>query len=198
MPEFRRHVPDLPADDLAAFLKINRDIRRQNNLTIKELTAAPSQERLWEGAFVQMRNSARTASFADQRTYFFNGREVDRQYHMGLDLASTAQAEVPAANRGRVLWSAYLGIYGQTVVSDHGQGLYSLYGHFTGSAVTKGKVVEKGQSIGQTGATGLAGGDHLHFAILCQGTYVNPLEWLVGRWIRDNITAQVAAAQGVD
>ncbi len=195
MPEFRRHYPDLPPDDLAGFLKINQELRRQNNQTIAQLTAASTPQQLWQGAFVALPNAARTAGFADQRTYFFEGQEVDRQYHMGLDLASTAQAAVPAANKGRVVWAGYLGIYGQSVILDHGQGLYSLYGHLSSLAVAKGHVVDKDHVLGQTGSTGLAGGDHLHFAVICQGTYVNPLEWLDPRWIKDNIIAQLEAAE---
>ncbi|MBW1713273.1 MAG: hypothetical protein JRJ59_09030, partial [Deltaproteobacteria bacterium] len=98
MPEFRQEYPDLPADDLEAYLQVNREIRRRNDETIRQVTTVVSPQRLWSGAFCQLENSALTAGFADQRTYFFNGKEIDRQVHMGIDLASTAQADVPAAN----------------------------------------------------------------------------------------------------
>jgi len=194
LAEFRAHYPDLPGNDIEAFLVINRDIRRQSNGTIREITLPLTPQKLWEGAFIQLANSARTAGFADQRTYFFEGREIDRQVHMGLDLASTAQADVPAGNRGRVVLADYLGIYGQTVILDHGQGLYSLYGHLSSLAVVVGQELEAGEKLGRTGKTGLAGGDHLHMAMICHGVYVNPLEWLDGRWIEHNITAKVEAA----
>jgi len=194
MPEFRQEYPDLPADDLEAYLQVNREIRRRNDETIRQITTVVSPQRLWSGAFCQLENSALTASFADQRTYFFNGKEIDRQVHMGIDLASTAQADVPAANHGRVVWSGYLRIYGRTVILDHGQGLFSLYGHLSSLAVTKDQEVEKGHLLGQTGTTGLAGGDHLHFAVICNGVYVDPVEWLDAHWITDNVTAKEEAA----
>ncbi len=195
MPEFRKHYPNLPQDDVAAFLIINRDLRSQNNKQIAALTSKVTPTRLWEGRFKQLKNSARTASFGDARTYFYNGKEIDRQVHMGLDLASTANAAVGAANRGRVVFADYLGIYGLTVILDHGQGLYSLYGHLSSIAVTKGLSVAQGDTLGQTGSTGLAGGDHLHFAMICGGVYVDPIEWLDPRWIEHNITSKIEAAK---
>jgi len=196
LPEFRQHFPDLPADELAAFLYINRDLRSQNNELIARLTTSATPERLWEGAFSQLPNSAVTANFADQRTYFYQGREIDRQVHGGLDLASTAQCEVPAANKGRVIFADYLGIYGQTVILDHGLGLYSLYGHLSSLSVEKGQEVAQGQRLGQSGSTGLAGGDHLHFSIVVNGVYVDPREWYDPHWIKDNFNTKLEAVAG--
>ena len=86
-----------------------------------------------------------------------------------------------------------LGIYGNCVLIDHGMGITSLYGHLTDFAVKAGDMVERGQSVGRTGATGLAGGDHLHFAILVGGTYVDPLEWWDARWIQSHVEVKLAS-----
>ena len=80
-----------------------------------------------------------------------------------------------------------MGIYGNAVVLDHGVGLFSLYAHLSEIEVVEGDEVSKGDVLGRTGATGLAGGDHLHFSMLVQGYFVDPLEWLDGRWIADHI-----------
>ena len=66
------------------------------------------------------------AGFADHRFYYHNGREIGEADHMGIDIASVAHARVPAANNGKVVFSDYLGIYGNTVILDHGMGLFSL------------------------------------------------------------------------
>jgi murein DD-endopeptidase MepM/ murein hydrolase activator NlpD len=63
----------------------------------------------------------------------------------------------------------------------------SLYGHLSTIAVDEGKEVAKGQIIGKTGATGLAGGDHLHFGILMHGYEISPLYWWDSNWIRNNV-----------
>ncbi len=60
-------------------------------------------------------------------------------------------------------------------------------------AIAVGDMVERGQSLGRTGATGLAGGDHLHFAILVGGTYVDPLEWWDARWIQSHVEVKLAS-----
>jgi murein DD-endopeptidase MepM/ murein hydrolase activator NlpD len=134
-----------------------------------------------------MPKTARRAGFAEDRSYVYSGRTVDRQTHLGLDLAATAHAPVPAANDGRVVFAGWIPIYGNTVVVDHGFGLQSLYGHMSALAVHGGEVVHKGEVLGASGATGLAGGDHLHLELLVQGTSVTPLEWLDEHWIHDNI-----------
>jgi len=194
LPEFRQHFPDLPADPVEAYLAVNREIRDKNNATIYQVTSVVSPVRMWSGPFIQLPNSARTASFADHRSYYYQGKEIDRQVHMGIDLASLANAEVPAANSGKVALAGYLGIYGNAVIIDHGQGLYSLYGHLSSLSVAKDQEVRKGQIIGQTGMSGLAGGDHLHFAMVCHGIYVNPVEWYDPRWIKHNVTDKEEAA----
>ena len=124
----------------------------------------------------------------------YDGREVDEQVHLGFDLASTANATIEAANRGRVLFADVLGIYGNCVIVDHGMGLQSLYAHLSSFDVAVGQMVEKDQSLGRSGRTGLAGGDHLHFTMLVHGQPVNPVEWLDPHWIEDRIRRKLEAA----
>jgi murein DD-endopeptidase MepM/ murein hydrolase activator NlpD len=102
---------------------------------------------------------------------------------------------VPAANDGKVAYADDLGIYGQCVVIDHGLGLQSLYGHLSRIDVKAGDPVHKGQIIGTTGNTGLAGGDHLHFGMVISGEQVNPIEWWDPSWIKNNVTSKLAAAK---
>lgn len=178
---------------LEQYLRINRNLRQASLERLAELCRTSEDRPLWEGAFLQMANSKRMAGFAETRTYRFGGREVDTQTHLGLDLASTARAEVPAANAGRVAFAGWLGIYGRAVLIDHGCGLASLYGHLSETAVAAGQLVSKGQSLGRSGMTGLAGGDHLHFEVLVQGLSVDPIEWLDAHWMQDNVLARVPA-----
>ena len=85
-----------------------------------------------------------------------------------------------------------LGIYGITVVLDHGQGLGSVYCHLSKISVELNQEVPKGEVIGLTGQTGLAGGDHLHFGVMVSGVFVNPIEWWDSHWIQDNVTRKLA------
>ena len=188
-------APDSEGDTLDAYLAINREMRARNAETLRELCRESSPERLWSGAFRQLPNSAtrREIGFGVRRAYTYGDRIVDRQTHLGLDLASTARAPVPAANRGLVVWAENLGIYGNTVVLDHGLGLFSLYAHLSEIGVVAGDPVASGDVLGRTGTTGLAGGDHLHFAMLVGGSFVDPLEWFDARWIEDHIEPKLRA-----
>src|SRR5258706_6238314 len=109
-----------PADLLPSFLKINNDLRRINADTIAALAKKTSPALLWKGAFQQLGGSQVEAAFADYRTYIYAAKEVDRQVHLGFDLAKTANSPVLAANDGKVLYAKDLGIYGNCVILDHG------------------------------------------------------------------------------
>lgn len=185
-----------PEDLLAGFLKINGELRRQNAETIRALAARTKPEMLWKESFSQLGSSAVQSRFADYRTYFFNGNEIDQQVHLGFDLASTAQAPIHASNRGIVVFAGFLGIYGNCVIIDHGLGVQSLYAHQSTIGVKEGDSVEKGQEIGRTGITGLAGGDHLHFTMLVGGTAVNPVEWWDPHWMEDRVFRKIREAGG--
>jgi murein DD-endopeptidase MepM/ murein hydrolase activator NlpD len=190
-PDF---VVDDPSDLLAAYLKINREMRKQNNDQIAKLAEATSPEILWRGPFKQLINTAVEAGFADQRTYTYDGQEIDHQVHLGFDLASTMAAPVKAANRGKVVFAGYLGIYGNCVILDHGMGLQSLYAHLSSIAVQAGQMVEMDQELGRSGATGLAGGDHLHFTMLLGGHAITPIDWWSEQWVQDRVVRKFIEA----
>ena len=150
---------------------------------------------LWNGPFHQLGNSAVESKFADHRTYFYQGQEVDQQVHLGFDLAVTANVPVLAGNSGTVLYADYLGIYGNTVILDHGMGVQSLYGHLSAIDVRPGERVEKNQPMGRSGMTGLAAGDHLHFTMLVGGHPVSCVEWWDPHWIEDRVVRKIREAQ---
>jgi murein DD-endopeptidase MepM/ murein hydrolase activator NlpD len=176
------------------FLVINRDLRRQAEEAKRRFATKTADKPLWEGAFVQPRNTKVFSNFAETRTYIYAGREIDTQVHFGFDLASTRQAPVPAANKGTVAFVGPLTIYGNTVVLDHGWGLMTLYAHLSTIAVKAGDAVDKGQELGRSGDTGLAVGDHLHYEVLVNGISVTPIEWWDAKWIRDRFNGPLKAA----
>jgi len=185
--------PTGKGDLLERFLHINRDLRKQNNQALADLRLKTEERVLWSGPFAQLANSQVEAHFADVRSYVYKGKKVDQQVHLGYDLAVTAHVPVVAANDGRVVWAADLGIYGNCIVVDHGYGLQSIYGHLSRIDVKAGDLVKKGQAMGHSGSTGLAGGDHLHFSMQVDGVQVNPVEWFDAHWIHDRILSKLAA-----
>jgi hypothetical protein len=202
VPEILEHSPELklatPAEGspemLQAFLKINGELRKINADEIAAFASKTSATKLWEGPFVQLGNSQVEARFADHRTYLYGGKEVDQQVHLGFDLAVTEHVPVHAANAGTVVNASWLGIYGNCVVIDHGMGVQTLYGHLMSFDVKVGDKVERGQQIGRSDSTGLAGGDHLHFTQLVGGRMVNPVEWWDPHWIADRIDRKLREA----
>jgi murein DD-endopeptidase MepM/ murein hydrolase activator NlpD len=191
VPGILDNTPSLKVSDpsnlLASFLTINRELRKQNAAAIAALAAKTAPEVLWKGPFTQLSNSAVESSFADQRTYIYKGQEVDQQVHLGFDLASTASAPVQASNAGRVVLAEFLGIYGNCVILDHGMGLQSLYAHLSTIDVQPGQAVPQGHTLGRSGATGLAGGDHLHFTMLLGGHAITPVDWWSAQWVEDRV-----------
>lgn len=197
MPEFQNDIPG--SDGLSPvemFLKVNRDLREKNYKTIVGLLQNSDSTLHWKDTFLRLPNSARRSSFADHRDYQYDGKDIDHQVHLGIDLASLARSPVPASNAGRIVFGGRIGIYGNTVLIDHGFGLFSMYSHLSEITVEKGKLVARGDVIGHTGMTGLAGGDHLHYSILIHHTFVNPVEWWDASWIENNVMSKIRDAGG--
>ena len=179
---------------LDKFLKINRELRQANYQKVAEICRTTDLKMHWKGDFLRLPKSATRARFADRRTYMHKGREIDHQVHMGIDLASIARSPAPAANSGIVVFAQQLGIYGKTVILDHGFGLFSMYAHLSYIGVKVGDRLAKGDILGRTGATGLAGGDHLHFSMLVHNIFVNPVEWWDPNWIENNVSTKIELA----
>ncbi|MBV8072123.1 MAG: M23 family metallopeptidase [Acidobacteriaceae bacterium] len=172
------------------FVKINREMRRANAQQIYELHNNTEHRILWNGPFIPIKG-ARESYFADRRSYYYNGKKVDEQVHLGYDLAATTNMPVKAANSGKVIWADRLGIYGNCVIIDHGYSLESLYGHMSKIGVKVGDTVQKEQQIGISGSTGMAFGDHVHFSMLVDGVQIDPKEWWDEHWIHDRILSKI-------
>jgi murein DD-endopeptidase MepM/ murein hydrolase activator NlpD len=183
--------PGGTGDLLTRFLRINGVLRRENNKTLADLRLKTEERFLWTGPFLQLANSKVESQFADVRSYIYKGKKVDEQVHLGFDLSVTQHVSVVAANDGKVVWAHRLGIYGNCIVVDHGYGLQSIYGHLSQIAVKEGDMVKKGQVMGHSGATGLAGGDHLHFSMQLDGVQINPVEWWDQHWIHDRVLSKI-------
>lgn len=169
------------------FVAVNKKLRKENEDKIREITSKASPAILWSGAFSQLSNSKVEANFADQRTYTYGGDAIDTAYHVGYDLSVTRNYPAEASNSGTVAFVGPLGIYGNTVILDHGLGLYTLYSHLNSIDVKVGDAVKQRQPLGKTGETGLAAGDHLHFGVYLDGVAILPVEWWDAKWIEDNI-----------
>ncbi|MDA2919627.1 M23 family metallopeptidase [Desulfobacterota bacterium AH_259_B03_O07] len=187
---------DSEAEDLKnVFLKVNRDLRKENNQQIREIGGKSSAQIIWNGAFHQLSNSKVESNFADDRTYYYENQPIDQQYHLGYDLAVTKRYPVEVANDGVVIFVGDLGIYGNTIIVDHGMGITTLYGHLSTTDVNEGDRVKKKQIIAGTGQTGLAAGDHLHYGVYISGIAVRPIEWWDDKWINDNIINKIRQAR---
>jgi murein DD-endopeptidase MepM/ murein hydrolase activator NlpD len=193
MPEFQAAIPALRGKTpLETFIYVNTLLRSENLQTIQSVCRKSEPRQLWQDAFLRMKNAAPMALFGDRRTYLYNGKPVGESLHGGVDLASLALSPIEAANSGIVRLAGPLGIYGNTVIIDHGLGVTTHYAHMSAIQVRPDQGVKKGEVIGSSGATGLAGGDHLHFGVAIHGRFVDPREWWDPHWIADNVTKKTA------
>ncbi|MFI5323519.1 MAG: M23 family metallopeptidase, partial [Thermodesulfobacteriota bacterium] len=118
-------------DTKQIFLNVNKDMRKKNEDKIRDISSKSTDDTLWQGAFHQLTNSKVEANFADERTYIYNNDPIDKEYHLGYDLAVTKRYPIEAANSGIVVYAGDMGIYGNTVIIDHGMGVATLYGHMS-------------------------------------------------------------------
>ena len=186
---------DVPSSVVESFVKTNKELREKNVNTIREVV----KKNLLNGMntsfdikpFVRLPNAATFAQYGERRHYFYGENKIDEAWHLGMDWASVKRADVHISNPGKVIFKDYLGIYGDTVIIDHGLGLGSLYAHTSSINVELNDEVKAGQHIANTGSTGAVFGDHLHFGILVQGIEVNPNEWLDYGWMKTNVTKTI-------
>jgi len=183
--------PNGSGDPVARFVKINSEMRKANNKTLSDLRFKTADKFLWSQPFARQAHSQAEATFADLRNYIYHGKKIDQQVHLGYDLAVTQHVGVEASNDGVIVYAAPLGIYGNCVVVDHGYGLQTIYGHMSEIDVHVGDTVKRGQVMGKSGMTGMAGGDHIHFAMQLDGVQIDPKEWWDPHWIKDHIARRV-------
>ena len=148
---------------------------QDNELSLlTNLTNAITLDRTWEGAFSIPAAAAMNAQYGTRRSY--NGGEIS-SYHSGADFASAPSTPIYAAADGVVVLADRLNIRGNTIVIDHGWGIYTLYAHQTEFTVALGERVITGQVIGLAGSTGRVTGPHLHWEVWVNGVPVNPITW---------------------
>jgi murein DD-endopeptidase MepM/ murein hydrolase activator NlpD len=194
MPEFQAQIPELKDKPLLeTFIHVNTKLRSENLQTLQEFCRKTEPRQLWQDTFIRMKNAAPMALFGDRRTYVYGSKVVGESVHNGVDLASLGKAPIEAANNGIVRFTGPLGIYGNAVIIDHGLGLSTVYAHMSAIQVRPDQTVKRGEVIGTSGATGLAGGDHLHFGVAINGQFVDPREWWDPHWIQDNVTKKLSA-----
>lgn len=196
VPEIISNTSGYPdqGDVLKNYVYINSEMREKNRARLVELAGKSAEEFMWHEPFLPLPGGQVMSPFATRRTYVYGEEPVDVQFHLGYDLASTRQAPIPAANDGIVLLAEFFGIYGNAVILDHGYGVMTLYGHLSSFDVQPGQRVKRGDPVGRTGQTGLAGGDHLHFGILLHGLPVDPVEWWDRKWLTDRLSRKLGDA----
>lgn len=185
---------------LEKFKFVNEDMRKGNEANILKVTSNVPTE-LMSGFYLKpfypLRNGKVVASFGDHRFYEYDKQPTSESYHLGLDLASNAQAQMQTSNDGVVVFARENGIYGNNIIISHGLGVYSLYGHCSSYMVKEGDVVKAGESIAKTGLTGLALGDHLHFGMYVQGVDVRPEEWMDEVWLKESVFNVIESAKKI-
>ncbi len=177
--------------DLEKFKFVNETLRNKNSDDLHAATSAVHEDKIESfepKPFYPLAKGAAVASFADHRIFFMDERQVSESWHMGLDLASVANADIKESNYGKVVFAQENGIFGLNLGIYYGFGLYGIYGHCSATRLSVGSDVKPGDTLAQTGTSGFAFGDHLHFGMVVQGVDVRPEEWMDSKWIKDNVS----------
>lgn len=188
-------------DRLERMRFVNETLRNSNEAKIHSISTQIDNvdiiDKFKLNVFNPLKNGKKVANFADHRFYTYGDKKniVSESWHLGLDLASIAAAPIIASNSGRIVFAGDNGIYGKMLLIDHGYGIFSLYAHCSSLFVNVGDEISAGDHIADTGTTGLALGDHLHFGLLIQGIEVLPQEWMDKKWINDNIISVLKSAK---
>ena len=156
-----------------AYVQLSKENQDRANAEAQEITAIHNtitNEILWREQFLSPITGVTGSNFGKRRV--FNGEA--RNPHNGADLRATAGTPIQSTNRGRVVLAKDLFYTGNTVMIDHGIGIYTLYAHLSRIDVQKDAIVERGQTVGLAGATGRVTGPHLHWGARVQNAKVDP------------------------
>lgn len=169
------------------YLTVSEELNNTNNddksiqefiKIVKPTRTVSSSKKLWDGEFLMPVDGRLTTDFAEIR---YVNSKISSSRHSGIDLAAPKGTEVKSPNHGKVVLAASnLLSTGNTLVIDHGMGLFTSYYHLDTIAVKDGDLVKKGDIIGTVGTTGFSTGPHLHYAVSIYNTYVNTYQTLSG------------------
>lgn len=127
-------------------------------------------DKLWDGSFILPLDNSKSTAFGTKR--IINKKKIS--VHKGLDINGREGEAIKASNRGRVVLSEELFFGGNTIILDHGQGIYTIYMHLSALNADLGDIVSKGAVVGLVGSTGRASGPHLHFGVKVANININP------------------------
>jgi len=150
---------------------LERSEREEERLRLLWMTVT---DRVWEGSFLFPLKQGISTPFGTKRMM---NRKVT-SIHKGVDIRGKEGDEVKASNRGRVIFAEELFFGGNTIILDHGQGIFTVYMHLSSFSVKPEDVVSKGDIIGSVGSSGRSSGPHLHFGVKVQGISVNPVSFV--------------------
>jgi murein DD-endopeptidase MepM/ murein hydrolase activator NlpD len=162
---------DLPAD---VNNSLDPALIQQENDARASTFAQFTAQKLWSGPFIWPVQPVVVSPYGIRRGY--NGGPVN-SFHQGIDLAADEGVPVAAANTGRVAYVGTGPTHGNSVLIDHGDGVFSGYGHLSAFAVQVGQMVNKDDLVGYVGSTGMATGPHLHWEMIVRGVPVDPMPW---------------------
>ena len=147
---------------------------QQENDARADVFAQFTAEKLWSGAFIWPAPQVIVSPYGIRRSY--NGGPVN-SFHQGIDLAADEGVPVATSNSGRVAYVGSGPVHGNSVLIDHGDGVFSGYNHLSAISVQTGQMVNTGDIVGLNGSTGMATGPHLHWEVVVRGLPVDPVPW---------------------
>jgi murein DD-endopeptidase MepM/ murein hydrolase activator NlpD len=140
--------------------------------------AGYTAQKLWSGPFVRPHGGPLSSTYGEGRSY---NRGPVTDYHRGTDFVGDPGSPIVATAAGRVAFTGELKVRGNSVIVDHGAGIFTAYHHLSRIDVTDGQAVTKGQPLGGLGSTGLVTGPHLHWEVVVRGVEVDGQLWLNGQ-----------------
>lgn len=171
--EFRVESLNLPSKMVKFSDSIAKRIEKEKEL-VQMATEMQDPERLWAGNFIRPLGGEVSGFFGSRRILNGEGRSP----HLGVDIRAKLGEPVLCSNKGRVVLIGDFYLTGETVLVDHGQGLYTIYCHLSKISVHEGDLLIRGQVLGEAGSTGRSTGPHLHWGIYICGARVDPLSLL--------------------
>lgn len=178
------------SDRLQRFTEVNKNYRELVETAVRPLFARPKSERFWDERFVRP-GGREISNFGERVAISVNGRELGRFVETGARIGLAAETPVRVANGGVVIFADDLGVYGKTVIVDHGFGLTSQYSYLSAVSRVEGDRIQRGEVVGRVGETGLAFGPTLGFEMRLHGVPIRSVEWADPNWVQGQVNGKL-------
>lgn len=179
------------SDPVKKFSLVINGLRKVTEKKIHEVSKRSELKSSWDGAFQRPAGATLRADFGEIRDYLYGSELLGNFIYTGAEFSSSSGLGISAAAPGKLIYVGDLGLYGKSVIVDHGFGLATVYGYLDSTSAEIDAEVKAGTVLGKAGVSGFSEAPGFLYEVRIHGIPVRPIEWWDARWVHDHIRRKI-------